>query len=180
MTDGGTLLLKGDARPPDLHALGQALGAYGSCAPGLPTPSTRAAQLAAVVDLLREHPEVDGADHFADAMERWLADGGDLQRMLGLRAARGEVTPQQAARREAMVAHLRAALETTTPSGPLRPRCATLALRIQSDDPTVSALAGAGLPTSPRQLVRLIRAAEAADKRSRPFVLRRFGSTVAA
>lgn len=136
-----------------LAALGRALGAYSPNATPPDTPATRAAQLCEVVGLLRKHDESAAAQHFANALERWLARGGDLGKALGLQPGRTRSAARDAARLDV----LRPVLAKL--DGPIARQAEALSLMIRCDDPAVAAAAGQRLPRSSRQLVRLLRTA---------------------
>ena len=129
----------------------------GTPPPMLATVATRAEELRQVAAILREQP-CAAAQNVAEALERWLVDGGDLVKMLGLRPGRGRAsdTPQRAARMSKRDAEIRAAAAGlgTTANG----QAETLAAKLQAGDPKLLVLHELGIPTSTRQLVRILRA----------------------
>jgi hypothetical protein len=141
---------------------GAALGAMASWltgeAPNLqPTPAEQAERLRRVVGMLRAFPEDPAAQWAADGFDAWLANGGDLQRTMGLRPRRGGAhdLPHRAGRlqaRDKALCDLAATL--TAPD-----RAQALASMVKADHPAVRVIrqAAGAVPASKAQLQRILR-----------------------
>ena len=123
------------------------------------TPSERAEQLLVVAREMRQL-STPFAGSVADVFEDWLRSGGDLQKMLGLRPRSGGAFEQahrakQFKTRNEAICALGARIE-----GSLKARAVRLALMLEQDHPDVLVLRQehVGVPTSARQLVRILRA----------------------
>jgi hypothetical protein len=126
--------------------------------PTLATVATRAEELRQAAAILREQP-CAAAQNVAGVLERWLVDGGDLVKMLGLRPGRGRAseTPQRAARMSRRDTEIRAAAAGL--GSTVNEQAEILFAKLQArDDPQLLVLHELGVPTSKRQLVRVLRA----------------------
>lgn len=118
--------------------------------PPEPDPCARAELVLQAIELLR-HYERPGARLVAEGLARWLSEGGDLARLLGLRVRRGRRAPMTALR-------LRARNELLRELGASRGAApAALAGEIAAGEtPEARRLRELGAPTSPRQVARIL------------------------
>jgi hypothetical protein len=118
--------------------------------PPEPDPYARAELVLQAIELLR-HYERPGARLVADGLARWLSEGGDLARLLGLRVRRGQRAPTTALRLRARNELLR---ELVASSGAAP---TALASEIAAGEtPEARRLRDLGAPTSPRQVARIL------------------------
>lgn len=118
--------------------------------PPEPVPCARAELVLQAIELLR-HYERPGARLVAEGLARWLSEGGDLARLLGLRVRRGQRAPMTALRLRARNELLRE-LVASRGAAP-----AALAGEIAAGaTPEARRLRELGAPTSPRQVARIL------------------------
>ncbi len=117
------------------------------------------ADLAEVVEVLRA-ADSEAAQRHADALERFAHEGGSLQALLQLRRPRGSAQslPHRAEKRERRDEALRQIAAGL--SGDPMERARRLAELIAARDPRTTVLHQVGdpVPSSPRHLVRILRA----------------------
>lgn len=126
-----------------------------------PQPHTLAGRhrlLQDLLTLLDAHPECEAATWAGQAFRRWQAEGGDLQKALGLRPRRGGA--QQVARRAAKAQARRKALLALVETTPPREKAAALHQLITTEAPAVLVLRQefGALPTSRAQITRILHA----------------------
>ncbi|MBS0448576.1 MAG: hypothetical protein JSR59_21855 [Proteobacteria bacterium] len=121
------------------------------------SPIERAAEVREVVTLLRGAASPAALRHAA-ALEAWLSEGGDLNRLLGLRPRRGGAfeTLHRGSRlrqRNAAIRGVAAGLD-----GPVHQRAETLAAMLRRGDPAVLVIRQiAEPPSSAAQIARILR-----------------------
>ena len=130
-----------------------------------PVRTTIEANVASVLESiegLRRH-NTPATNHVADKLEVCLQEGGDLTKLLGLRPGRGRST--QAPHRAAETAIVRSAIRMVAAALPVdltQTMRATLVMKfmLESKDPAVAVFREeANVPTSVRQIIRVIRGA---------------------
>ncbi len=118
--------------------------------PPEPDPYARAELVLQAIELLR-HYERPGARLVADGLARWLSEGGDLARLLGLRVRRGRRAPMTTLRLRARNELLREVAATSGASP------AVLADAIATGETEAARrLRELGAPGSPRQVARIL------------------------
>lgn len=112
-------------------------------------PCARVELILQAIELLQRY-DLPGARHVAAGLAQWLAEGGDLAQLLGLRVRRGRRSPATTLRARKRDDLLRQAAEAcgATP--------AALAREIQSDTELGQRLRELGAPASPRHLARIL------------------------
>lgn len=119
-----------------------------------PPPLECAAALERAAAALVAHADPAARDVGA-RLRRWLDDGGDLHRVLGLRGRRGSRDVHARRIHQARVEALRAAAAATGEATPTA-QAAALARLLEGDDPEAHRLRLVGVARSQRQILRVL------------------------